>query len=167
MRGRWLASTCALFLILVHPVLGAEWDSCADDLDRLRRASRDAADAAEAVKSRYEEVETCRRYPETYDFMRDRCRSKVWDYESALNSLQSELATVDSRIRSVRSSCGYGLSSLSSPPSGVAPGPSTSPSSRLCQLMQSYRGRVPDESLIQICVKSMPESECRKCLSGQ
>lgn len=159
----------ALSLSLAAPLIvrAADWDSCADDLDRLRRASRDAADAAEQVKSKHEELDNCRRYPDTYDLMRDRCRSYVWDYESTVSSLQSELSTVDSRIRSVRSSCGYDLATLSPPSRRMAPGGVQSPGARLCTLLQGYRGRIPDDQLAQICSKSMSESECRKCLSGQ
>ncbi len=140
----------------------ADWNSCADDLDRLRRASRDAADSAEQVKSKYDEIENCRRFPDIYDLMRDRCRSKVSDYQSALNSLQSELSTVDSRIRSARSSCGYDLATLESP-SLVAPGAAPSGVPRICSVIQGYRGQIPDGQLLQICIKSASESECRKC----
>lgn len=46
-----------LFAVVSH---ATEWDSCADDLDRLRRAARDATDVAERVKSAAYDLESCR-----------------------------------------------------------------------------------------------------------
>lgn len=159
----------------------ADWGSCADDLDRLRRAARDAADKANDVKSKSEDVESkseefenCKRYPDMYDLLGDRCRSKasdyesaLSDYESALSDLESELGTVDSRIRSVRSSCEYdlgttGLPSLSQPP------PSRS-GNRACALYRSYKGKLPLETLLKTCTQSqsMSEAECKKCLADE
>lgn len=165
-RRRWAAVCLAGILTGSSLASAADWSSCADDLDRVRRAARDAVDVAEQVKSKHDELENCRLYPEIYDLMRDRCQSQTWDYQSTVSSLRSELSTVDRRVRSAGSSCGYDLSPLDSsvPKRGVGPG--ASPSARLCGLMQSYRGRIPDEQLVQICSRSMPEPECRKCLSS-
>jgi hypothetical protein len=58
---------------------GADWSSCQDDLDRLRRASRDASDIAERVKSYHDDLES-----KTSDL-----RSKIEDVRSAASSLQS------------------------------------------------------------------------------
>ena len=164
---RPLSCALAVALFFATPfIYAADWNSCVDGLDRLRRGSRAATAAAAQVKSKYEEIENCRRFPDVYDLMRDRCRSKVLDYQSAVSSLQSELSTVDSRIRSVRSSCGYNLSTLEAPPS-IVPGPTGSTQPRICSVMQSYRGLFPDDQLLQICLMSAPESECRKCFSPQ
>ena len=104
--------------------LAGDWSSCADDLDRLRRASRDASEAAERTESakqefedKREELQNCVNYPDIYDLMRDQCQSVRWDYESAkseyesaLSDLESELSTVEHRIRSVEWSCGVSFS---------------------------------------------------------
>ena len=145
----------------------ADWGSCADDLDRLRRAARDAADKANDVKSKSEEFENCKRYPDVYDLLGDRCRSKASDYQSALSELESELGTVDSRIRSVRSSCGYDLGTTGSP-SLSQPQPSGS-RNRYCALYRSYKGKLPLETLLETCTQSqsMSEAECKKCLADK
>ncbi|MBU2227408.1 MAG: hypothetical protein KJ936_07035, partial [Proteobacteria bacterium] len=96
-----------LFFVWLSPSLSnsTDWYSCADDLDRLRRAARDAADVANDVKSKADDFENCKRFPDIYDLIQDRCRGKAYDYQSALSNLESELNTVDRRIRSVSSSC--------------------------------------------------------------
>lgn len=142
----------------------ANWDSCTDDLDRLRRAARDATDKASDVKTKAEEFENCNRYPDIYDLMRDRCRSKASDYQSALSDLESELGTVDSRIRSVRSSCGFDLG-LTGSPSYSRPEPPSS-GNRTCDIYKGYKGKLPMKTLLETCARTMSEAECGKCLSG-
>jgi hypothetical protein len=162
---RWL-TPAGLVAIIISVACAADWSSCADDLDRLRRASRDAADAAEQVKSKSDELESCRQFPEVYDLLRDRCRSYAWDYQSAVSALSSELSTVDSRVRSANLSCGYELSTFGPPAAKRGSDQRGTPAARLCALIQSYRGRIPDDQLVQLCAGSMPETECRKCLSS-
>lgn len=94
------------------PSFASDWNSCADELDRLRRASRDATDAANEVKSKADELENCKQYPDMYDDHGDGCSSKASDYRSALGTLKSELDTVNRRIKSVSSYCGVNLSTL-------------------------------------------------------
>lgn len=154
--------TTVLIAITPASVFSADGDSCAQNLDRLRRASRDAADAANDVKSKAEEFEKCRRYPDIHDLMRDRCQSKAWNYENAVRSLESALITVDSRIRSVSSTCGYDLTSIGSPSYSQPSTPSST--NRLCDLFRSYKDRVPPDTLFKICTQSMSEADCTKCL---
>lgn len=142
----------------------ANWDSCADDLDRLRRAARDATDKANDVKTKADEFENCKRYPDTYDLMRDRCRSNASYYQSALSDLESELGTVDSRIRRVRDSCGFDLGSTGSPSYSRPQSPRSG--NQACDLYRSYKGKLPMKTLLETCTKSMSEAECTKCLSG-
>ena len=138
----------------------ADWNSCADDLDRLRRSARDATDIAERVKSKASELENCRNFPGTFDLMRDRCRSVTSDYESEVSNLQSELDTTDRRVRDVSSSCGIDLGSAR----GALP-TRRSTGNRQCDLYRSYRGRLPVDTLMQTCAKSLSEAECKKCLA--
>ncbi|MBL8524163.1 MAG: hypothetical protein JNN20_10770 [Betaproteobacteria bacterium] len=143
----------------------SSWDSCADDLDSLRRAARDAGDKANEVKTKSEEFENCKRYPDIYDLLRDRCRSKASDYQSAQRDLQSELETVDRRIRSVRSSCGFDLGSTGATPFSRPAAPNSN--NRACDLFKSYKDKLPINTLVEACVKTMPEAECRKCLNSK
>jgi hypothetical protein len=143
----------------------ADWSTCADELDRIRRSARDASDIANNVNSKAEEFQNCRRYPDMYDLMRDRCQSKGWDYQNALSSLKSELDTLDRRIRSASSSCGYNLASIEP---GLAAPPRPAPANRnesLCEVYRPYRDRLPIANLLELCRKQMSEAECRKCLA--
>ena len=159
---------CALVILLFATLCAwsvaytADWDSCADDLDRLRRVARDATDAANEVKSKADDFENCRRYPDMYDLMRDRCQSKAYDYKSAVSTLESELDTVDRRVRFVNSSCGIDISSIGSAPAAKSRTPSSQ--NRMCNLYRSYKNKLPIKTLIETCTKSMSETECRKCL---
>jgi len=139
----------------------ADWDSCADDLDRLRRTARDAADIAEQAKSKASELENCRSYPSSYDLMRDRCRSYAADLEGEASRLQSELDDLDRRIRSVNGSCGVRLGSVQGPrPSRPATG------NTQCDVYRSYKGRLSEATLLQACIKGLSEAECKKCLAN-
>src|SRR5262249_36946156 len=84
-----------------------DWGDCQDELDRARRVSSDASDAAEKVKATLDEFQKCRRDPEAHDLLGDGCRARRSDYESALSDFRSEMDTLDSRLRSVQTSCSY------------------------------------------------------------
>lgn len=160
----------ALVLLVAGTVLAADWSSCQDDLDRLRRRASDASDAASNVRDAAEraerkrrEWENCRTFPEVYDLWRDRCQSPQREYEGARRSyesvktdLESKLEDVDSVLRSVESSCDYsfGARGAGTPYSGDP----------FCRLLQRYKGRVPTAALLETCKKSRSEEECKKCL---
>jgi hypothetical protein len=172
-----LVALIVVVAIFVPAASATDWDSCADDLDRLRRAARDAADKANDVKSKSEEVkstlddfENCKRYPETYDLLRDGCRSKASDYRSALSDyqsavsdLQSELETVKRRMRSVDSSCEYPLGSTDSLLHLDASGSEN----QYCALYRRYKSKLPLATLMKNCTQSMSEAECKKCLADK
>ncbi len=148
----------ALFISGSAPGYTADLNSCADDLDRLRRAVRDAADEGEEAKSSYQELENCVNNPENYDFLEDRCQSKQWNYRSELDDLKNELDTVNSRISSVQHSCGYEFST--SAPRYFQ----QKPQNMQCQLYQDYKNKLPMETLLSVCKQSMSEADCQKCL---
>lgn len=151
-------------LATISSVSAANWDSCADDLDRLRRAARDATDKANDVNTKADEFENCKNYPDMYDLMRDRCRSKASDYQSALSDLESELGTINSRIRSVQASCDFNLESTSSQRYSRSQPPSSG--NRTCDLYRSYVGKLPMKMLLESCAKTISEAECGKCLGS-
>lgn len=100
----------ALGLILLMPVSSAavDWSSCASDLERVKRAARNAEDQATEANSRAEELESCRRrasYEAAYSD--DGCRSAVSAYQSAAQLASLELDTLSSRIRTASLSCGF------------------------------------------------------------
>lgn len=152
-----------VFLILAYcPLItsASDWTSCADDLDRLRKAASEANNAATQANLEANEFEDCKNFPEVYDLYRDGCRGASSEYRNALSTLENELSTVDGKIRSVALSCGVelsGTSSLKIQPSG----------DRFCDLYISYKGRIPDKQLMNQCRESKTESECTKCLSSK
>jgi chromosome segregation ATPase len=77
-----------------------DWADCNSELDRLRRAARDASDNASEVESAKSEYESCR------DERRRDCSSERSQYEGELQGFTSELDTVVSRYKGALSSCG-------------------------------------------------------------
>jgi hypothetical protein len=139
------------------PSGGLDWSSCGDELDRLRRAARDAAEKANEIDAKEDEYESCRNDLETFDLLGDGCRSARHFYESAIANFQTELDTVERRMRAVASSCGLGRAP-------AVPGrPSADP---VCDVYKSYQGQLSMPLLMETCLKSQPEAFCRKCLEA-
>ena len=154
-----------LLTLTTHLTYAVDWGSCQDDLDRLRRASRDAADSADTVRSRADDLESaegnlrsCRIWSRDCSSEQWRYRSALSDFESAKSTLEAELDTVSSRIRSVEFSCGYDLGSggFTTSPGGQV--------DRFCALLRRLKGRIPDQTLMDTCKKSKTDEECKKCL---
>jgi hypothetical protein len=113
-------------------------------------------------KSKSSELENCRNFPDSFDLMRDRCRSLISDFESDVSNLRSELDNTDRRVRNVNNSCDVNIGSLrGTAPTGRATG------NKMCDVYRSYKGKLPVETLVQACAKSMSGDECKKCLSGE
>ncbi len=139
--------------------MGAACSSCGDDLDRLRRASRDASDAANNVKAAIDEYQSCKSY-NSYDKEYDGCRSKFSDYEYKLSTFNSEISTVESRIKSVSYSCGASGSLSFEETQNNRP---QAFKDRMCSIYKPYKGKLSSKTLMQQCVKSMSELDCKKC----
>jgi hypothetical protein len=147
-------ATAMVIVVLVGTrfVFAADWSSCAYELERLQRAARDASYVAQELDQKGQDYESCKTYPDTYDLLEDQCESKRYAYQRAANDLESSLDTVDSRIRSMSSSCGLDRKQV---PSSGDP---------ICDLYRGYKGQFSDEALLNICIKSNSEAMCRKCL---
>ncbi|MEX8499233.1 hypothetical protein [Leptothrix ochracea] len=153
-----------------------DWSSCASDLDYLRRQSEQASSLAEEIDSKHKrlksaenELQQCLSAPQIFDLLRDGCRSKRFEYESAksnykvrLDFFRGSLDNVDSKIRSVSNSCGLELTRSvgTSPtvPAGVK-------KPERCAIYLRYKDRLPAQALLDTCSKQMPAEECRKCLN--
>jgi hypothetical protein len=148
-------------------IVGADWSSCQDNLDKLGRRARDAAEkatqvanASDDVERKRREFEDCRMLPAVYDLFRNGCayqadeyRSARGQFESAKGYLESGLDDVDSAIGSVSDSCGFTFSV------GTASG------DPFCRIIQRFKGRMPRESLMDSCRKSGRTAEqCAACL---
>jgi hypothetical protein len=158
------------FLLWTASALAADWDSCEDDLDRLRRRASDASDAASTVRDmaddlrqKRDELQQCLSYPQAFDLLQDNCQSLRWEYEnarssyeSAMSDLEGNLDDISSTLRSIEYSCGYAFGA------GASGRKSTGDS--FCRLLQRYKATVSAATLLQICMKSKSEADCKKCL---
>ena len=165
----------AMLLLLTATASAQDWSSCACDLDDLRRRADDASSAAQDAdskqsqfKSAEDELRQCVQFPQVYNLLRDGCRSKRSEYDlarssyrSQLDSLQSSLDDVDSKIRSASSSCGYNMTRTLGPAPTVPAGVQRP---EQCALYLRYKGRLPLPALLDTCSKQMPSDQCRKCL---
>ena len=142
-----------------------ELDSCHDDLDRLRRTASDASNSAEDAKSKSDEFEACRRDPESHDLMGDGCHSRKNEYQSALSDLESKMDDLDSRLRSVQSSCGYEFSINRMSSLDAAQHRQEAAQRRLCASYKGFigLGMTPD-SVLQMCKANMDVQWCKACL---
>lgn len=166
----------AVLVTAIHSSsLAQNWPICASDLDNLRRragdaetAAQDAAQKQQRFKSAEYQLQQCRQFPEIYDLMQDRCQSKAYDldsarswYQSSLQSLRSSLDDIDSKVKSAASSCSFDFRSILGPPPSV---PEGIRNPEQCMVYIQYKGRLPQQTLIDTCSKRMSAEECKKCL---
>jgi chromosome segregation ATPase len=168
-----------------------DWSSCQNDLDRLRRAARDAADAAEQAASAYDDLESARSDAESQasdlqsainslrycQSNRRECSSERWRFESARSNYES----ARSRFESARSNYEYAKSSADSEMDGVSlrvrsseyscdtslgavVGEKAAAIDPVCRTIQRYKGRVSAAELVDFCKRSNSEADCRRCL---
>ena len=165
MKNSVLALRIVLLATLLLGTCGAasapeiDWGDCQDELDQMHTDASDASEAADDVKSKLEELEDCRRDPDTFDLMQDGCRSLRSDYESAVDDFQSKMDDVDSRVHSVQSSCNYEFTVNRLSASDAA-------QRRLCASYKKFLtlGLTPTD-VIQRCKQHMTEEWCRSCLA--
>jgi hypothetical protein len=136
--------------LFVGPVWAASYSSCRGDLDDLKRRSDDAADKAREAADAEDELEECRSSNGIAE-----CRSKLDDYESAKDSLESALEDVASKVRAASSSCGFDL---------TRPVSMDNVNARFCRVLNRQRIYLPPSVLLNECKKTMTEEECKKCL---
>lgn len=140
-------------------------DSCHDDLDRLHKTASDASDAAEDAKSKYNDLEDCTQDPDVYDVLRDGCRSRRDDYQSALSDLADKMDDVDSRLQSVQSSCEYEFTINRM--SGVEAAQLRLEASkrRLCASVRKLVSLgMSRDAALQMCKANTDEQFCKACL---
>ena len=156
-----------------------DWGSCHDELDRTRRAASDASGAAEEaesklsnIRSKRDEYQECRDYPNIYDFMHDGCRSRRSDYESALGDyesargdFESKMEDLDNRLRSVQSYCEYDFTLNRMSSSEAASRGLAAAEQRLCSSYKRFviLGVTP-QSVLEMCKKNRTEQWCKTCL---
>jgi hypothetical protein len=145
-----------------------DFDSCHDDLDRVRRAASDASDAAEEAQSKRRDIEDCTQDSES----RQGCHSQQSDYQSAVGDLESDMDDLDSRLRSVQASCEYEftINLMSSSDASQRKLKSSqrrleASRQRLCVSLKGLMslGATPQAAL-QVCKTNMAEELCKACL---
>jgi hypothetical protein len=135
-------------------------DSCHDDLDRLRRTASDASDGAEDAESKRREFEDCRDSE-----LHEGCRSQRSDYDAALSDLASKMDDLDSRIRSVQTSCGYEFTINRMSAVEASQRQLEAAKRRLCTSIKRLisLGVTPSAAL-QMCKTNTDEQTCKACL---
>lgn len=145
-------------------LVGADWQKCQRDLERLRGRAGEASDRAATTRAEGATMETKKReLDDCRASGRDGCRapSDTYDgarkqFEAAKSNLDSALDDVDSSVRATNRSCDYSFSST---------GASSSASDPVCWLLQRSKGHVSTERLMETCKKvGKSEEQCRVCL---
>jgi hypothetical protein len=145
-------------------LVGADWQNCQRDLEKLRTRAGEASDRAASTRAEGATMETKKReLDDCRASGRDGCRAQSdtyegtrKDFEAAKSNLDSALDDVDSSVRATNRSCGYSSSTTS---------PSSSASDPVCWLLQRSKGHVSSERLLETCKKvGKSEEQCRTCL---
>jgi chromosome segregation ATPase len=145
-------------------LVGADWQSCQRDLDKLRTRAGEASNRAASTRAEGASLETKKReLDDCRASSRDGCRAQSDTYEgaskqfdAAKSNLDSALDDVDSSVRATNRSCGYSVSTTSQ---------SSSSSDPICWLLQRSKGHVSTERLMETCKKvGKSDEQCRVCL---
>lgn len=151
-----------IFLLLVLlwsslAAMAADRESCADSLDGMKRALRDANDKADESKDKYRAWKSCTdSLSSGYDSDGDRCEDTANRLRSADSDLSSELSTLDRKYRSMKTDCAVADSRA---------GASVSKSGdEHCDIYRGSLGQMGYPTLLNLCKQYMPEEECGKCL---
>ena len=162
MRNRLIRT--AGWIVAGSFLVGADWQSCQRDLERLRSRAGEASDRAASARAEGATMETKKReLDDCRASSRDGCRAQSDTYEgaskqfeAAKSNLDSALDDVDSSVRATNRSCRY-LVSTTSPPSSA--------SDPVCWLLQRSKGHVSTERLMETCKKvGKTDEQCRTCL---
>ncbi len=173
-----IASVTSVTLCLAN-----DWSSCSYDLDDLSSAAEDASAAARRAdwsKQEFEEkkraLQNCINFPDVYDLMDDGCQMARWNYDSAkssyqtdLFSLQSELSTVETHIRSIEWPCGVSFTQRRPPVAVKQQTPPVAVKSKTkkaidCSIYRMFIGQLSTTAILELCNSDFPEDECIKCL---
>lgn len=153
----------AVWILAGTLLVGADWQSCQRDLDKLRSRAGEASDRAASTRAEGATLETKKReLDDCRASGRDGCRTQSDTYEgarkqfeAAKSNLDSALDDVDSSVRATNRSCGYSVSTSQS----------SSASDPVCWLLQRSKGHVSAERLMETCKKvGKSDEQCRACL---
>jgi transketolase len=178
-----------LYFIFTPFLFAEEWGSCADELDNLRNAVSEALNAAKntedtrkkfkenmsKLKEKKDELDNCIDYPISHDPHHDNCEtlkseynnaidyyiSSRYEYQTALDALESRLSDVQNKMSRVEYPCGIDFSS-SFPFQDK--GKEIRDESPECEFVLKYKGELSDKVILEICAKHFSFEKCLKCL---
>lgn len=85
-------------------------ENCAQDLEQLQLAVRDATDQATEARANHEEREHCKHELDHTNLQGEDCDEIKIKYQNQVNDLESELQNVGRQLAIVENSCGYNFS---------------------------------------------------------
>lgn len=152
----WLVASLAL--------LGADWQSCQNELDRLRSRAGEASDRASstrtaslAMEARKREMDECRATdPKGCRVSADAYDAAQKQVQAARRSLEGALDDADSSLRAANTACDYSMSVTTAPSAVGDP---------ICWLLQRSKGHVSTDRVMEMCKRvGKSEEQCRACL---
>ena len=144
-------------------LLGADWQTCQSDLDRLRARASEASENASRTRnaslsmdSKKRELDECR------EAKRDGCQALSTESDgarkrflAAKRALDAGLDDIDTAVQDANRSCDYPVSSTGT----------SATSDPVCWLLQPSKGHVSAERLKEMCKRvGKSEEQCRICL---
>jgi hypothetical protein len=166
---RQVVATLVTFFV-AGSLAAVDWSSCTGALEGLTKRSKEAgsastvaASAAEDLKEAKDDLERCRMYPDVYDLLRDNCRSKEWDLDSAESRMQSAAQEAVTQFRRLRSALGDAANACEVELTIAPPLTTLSPQGR-CERLRLLRGQLSAQFLSDYCSTLMSQQECEICL---
>jgi hypothetical protein len=189
MRGVVVVNAAlAIALITIDASSAADTVNCNGEFAQIQGDRRDVAARGNDVAAAIEQFETCARQNAATGKVPDSCRSQADDYQKAVTRLNVALDSADRRVRLIGVSCAQPpvdgtATSASAPPAVpsaplpptpppraaaqpvvVAPPPPPPPMDASCETARSYKGKIPFEGVVKICLRTLSEADCRVCL---
>jgi hypothetical protein len=187
------AGIIVIALAMIEACVAADSASCNGELAQMQSDRRDIAARANDVATAIEQFETCARQNAASGNVPDSCRRQADDYQKAVGRLNSALDGADHRVRLIGGSCVQPSPSVVAPAVVVAPptarpapqpvvvAPPIAPAAAVaapavaapqlppindasCDTARSYKGKIPFEGVVKICLRTLTEAQCRQCL---
>jgi hypothetical protein len=185
-----LTASLALAIALTDASFAADVASCNDVLARMQGDRRDIAARANDVATAIEQFEMCARQNASSGNVPDSCRRQADEYQKAVARLNGALDSADNRVRTVGGSCVQPPAPapvvapaarpapqpvvvapppvpVVAPPAAAAAAPQPPPiNDASCDTALSYKGKIPYEGVVKICLRTLSEAQCRQCLGS-
>jgi hypothetical protein len=173
-------------LAIVESSAAADIAICNSGLAQMQVDRRELAQRANEVATALDQLETCVRQNKELGKFDDSCRRQASDYQRLVARLHSALDGADDRVRMIGGACGQlfidGSATTApridpvpaqseravTPPAHTltqsAPATRLAPTDPSCELARSYKRKIPFDGVVKICLRTLTEDECRRCL---